>query len=1046
MEAIVRWLQEIDPELTPQEMAELIWLWVEALTPEPLSDSIADFIVQESSESEFRSDEPSPVQFDPLPSVDKPSPVQETSSPLQAYLISGNSKAIPFKTPDAPAFRNPLELARSLRPFKRKYPSAREMVFDEEATVNRIVDQQLWIPVLKPAAERWFDLTLIVEDTASMSIWRKVTEEWLNLLKHHGAFRKVALWYLQYEDERWQIQSDRSTSTQGTKLGSYRELIESTGRHHFLVLSDCVSPQWTSGAIYPVLKDWSVYNPVTILQVMSEKYWSRTALGRGRTVQLSNLEPDTKNDQFRVKRSSSRRNPLPPNPGLKLPIVTFDRVSLQQWALVMMGSGKTSTVGTVFASQETLTQPRRVARESPETAQSAMDRIQRFRLMASPLARRLAGLMSAVPVTLSIARLIQQAMLKESSQIHLAEVFLSGLIDRESSATHFRNDPEECPYQFFEGVRELLLESISYSDVDDVLDRVSVYIAQKAGYAIKTFNAFLELYPQLNEEQRKILEPFAKLTPTVLRRLGGYYETIADELEAWEPLISPVQEDTLQLAQSETTGLPGIPPVASEDPVFPPLEPLEIVWGEWESDTVLWVDDRPNNNINERQTLEALGINFVLATSTDEALERLARQRFDAIISDMGRPPDPRAGYTLLDQLRSTGKETPFIIYAGSRDPEHVAESRSHGAIGCTNNANELIKMVMSVLGRDLTPPEPIVLEPTQPQQTQQTVIDLPPELPTPQGWQNLQVVEFNFTVVTLKPNGTEQKRRSGTARGFVETLEPLPSPPLGKGRESDSSSPRSQGGVRGGELEMVEIPGGTFLMGAPKTEQESSRFERPQHSVTLPSFYLGRYPVTQAQWRVVAVWDKIDRVLKPDPSGFKGADRPVEQVSWDDAVEFCNRLKQRFGKNYCLPSEAQLEYACRAKTETPFHFGETLNTGVVNYNGSYTYVQGRKGIYREKTTPVTTFGVANPWGLVDVHGNVWEWCQDDWHENYNGAPEDGSAWLKNISTTLKVRRGGSWINNPRDCRSAYRYWLTHDYRADDIGFRVCCLAPRGLP
>ena len=146
------------------------------------------------------------------------------------------------------------------------------MVFDEEATVNRIVDQQLWIPVLKPAAERWFDLTLIVEDTASMSIWRKVTEEWLNLLKHHGAFRKVALWYLQYEDERWQIQSDRSTSTQGTKLGSYRELIESTGRHHFLVLSDCVSPQWTSGAIYPVLKDWSVYNPVTILQVMSEKY------------------------------------------------------------------------------------------------------------------------------------------------------------------------------------------------------------------------------------------------------------------------------------------------------------------------------------------------------------------------------------------------------------------------------------------------------------------------------------------------------------------------------------------------------------------------------------------------------------------------------------------------------------------------------------------------------------------------------------------------------------------------------------------------------
>jgi CheY-like chemotaxis protein len=116
--------------------------------------------------------------------------------------------------------------------------------------------------------------------------------------------------------------------------------------------------------------------------------------------------------------------------------------------------------------------------------------------------------------------------------------------------------------------------------------------------------------------------------------------------------------------------------------------------------TVLWVDDRPDNNIYERQALEALGVNFVLAISTDEALKRISRQRFDAIISDMGRPPDSRAGYTLLNQLRSIGDQTPFIIYASSRDPEHVAESRRHGAIGCTNNANELFEMVLSTLGR----------------------------------------------------------------------------------------------------------------------------------------------------------------------------------------------------------------------------------------------------------------------------------------------------------------------------------------------------------
>ena len=116
--------------------------------------------------------------------------------------------------------------------------------------------------------------------------------------------------------------------------------------------------------------------------------------------------------------------------------------------------------------------------------------------------------------------------------------------------------------------------------------------------------------------------------------------------------------------------------------------------------TVLWVDDNPNNNSYQRQALEAIGVSFVLAKSTDEALKKISKQRFDAIISDMGRPPDSRAGYTLLDKLRSSGDQTPFIIYAGSRNPEHVAESRRHGAMGCTNNANELFEMVLSALGR----------------------------------------------------------------------------------------------------------------------------------------------------------------------------------------------------------------------------------------------------------------------------------------------------------------------------------------------------------
>jgi len=191
--------------------------------------------------------------------------------------------------------------------------------------------------------------------------------------------------------------------------------------------------------------------------------------------------------------------------------------------------------------------------------------------------------------------------------------------------------------------------------------------------------------------------------------------------------------------------------------------------------------------------------------------------------------------------------------------------------------------------------------------------------------------------------------------------------------------------------IPMVSIPAGSFLMGSPANELGRSVIEGPQHEVTLAAFWMAQTPITQAQWREVASWQKQGRDLDPDPSHFKGENRPVERVSWLDAIEFCNRLSQRTGKNYTLPSEAQWEYTCRAGTTTPFHFGPTINTEAANYDGNYTYGQGERGTYREQTTDVASFP-ANPWGLYDMHGNVWEWCRDEWHDSYEGAPADGSA------------------------------------------------------
>ncbi|MDX6575359.1 MAG: hypothetical protein QOE96_1312 [Blastocatellia bacterium] len=280
--------------------------------------------------------------------------------------------------------------------------------------------------------------------------------------------------------------------------------------------------------------------------------------------------------------------------------------------------------------------------------------------------------------------------------------------------------------------------------------------------------------------------------------------------------------------------------------------------------------------------------------------------------------------------------------------------------------------------------------------------VAIPPNPPLP-------LHSFDFVTVTLDGSGKLKSRETKSANAYTDDL---------------------GGGVK---LEMVAIPPGEFMMGAPEKEAEVN--EVPQHRVRIGYwFYMGKFEVTQVQWRAI---------MDTNPSYFKGCDDcPVEQVSWNDATEFCHKLSARTGREYRLPSEAEWEYAARAGTATPFAFGDTITPEIVNYDGNYPYANAVKGTYRQKTVPGGSLGVANAFGLFDMHGNVYEWCQDWSHDTYaaiaGDAPTDGSAWVTGGEQKYRVLRGGSYGLDARFARSARRVQDPPDFRLSrDLGFRV---------
>ncbi|MEO0348848.1 MAG: formylglycine-generating enzyme family protein [Cyanobacteria bacterium P01_A01_bin.15] len=884
-----------------ENIADLLWLTGYIDASETSKSQEPEPGVEPDDAVEIEIDNTPPV---PLPSAPDFSLYSQTPQQTQTQKAKAPNKGISFPTPTAPALRRTLALGRSLRPLMRRVDSYTQTVLDEEATAEQTAERQFCMTMVQPARERWLELALVIEDSASSFLWRDTIRDFQQVLERQGSFRTVTVWYLQTSASgSMALYANRPIPEAMPRPRDPKGLIDASGRRLILVISDCISPAWRQGRLQTdYLDQWTKHGPVAILQMLPSRMWSRTALEAGLQTTFSARGPGGTNTQL--------VDPLPQEfhgeygPGLKLPVITLEPSSMAQWARVLAGFGDTQTAGIWYPLDELvdeLDEPEPMAdaavasQPEPGYAEQLVDR---FSQTASQTARELASLMALVPVELSLVYIIQAKLLPESSPLHVAEVFLSGLIERVKPETEAADRPkhpsqgslfdQQRHYRFVDGVRELLVDTVRTDSAEEVLNEVSAYIGSKLGKSIYSFMALLRLKDELETAGSEFLE-FANVTKQALRRLGGQYAELVEAVETEDVVVQSAA------------------PVNAVE--YPPLEELEFTKGK-------------------------------LVDSEDE----------------------PGVEYPQL-------KTATFEI----------------ATVSLPEDGLELFEFQVATLERKLA------------------------GFLRRQPW-----------VVT---------KTRGQAYRFVEEL--------GK----DIS------------LEMVAIPSGSFVMGSPWDELKRISTEDPQHQVTVAGFLMGRYPVTQAQWRGVAAMPQVDRELKADPSDFEGADRPVEQVSWEEAVEFCARLSDHTGRLYRLPSEAEWEYACRAGTTTPFHFGETITTDLANYRGtdnkeygwSGSYGAGPKGEYREETTPIDHFDIANAFGLCDMHGNVWEWCQDIWHDNYRGAPTDGSAWMTDGDDSRRILRGGSWFYYPVDCRSACRTYYQPGSRFNLIGFRVVSAPPGSL-
>ncbi|AFY58464.1 hypothetical protein Riv7116_6108 [Rivularia sp. PCC 7116] len=551
-----------DLELTGEQIADIIWFSQKRL-------EISNIQNDTPSQSKNKSNTPEKLNIPPTntpanlntPPINTPTPAKPASAEIypktqeqtqEKPQTSSKNKPLPLRVPDAPSLREPLTLAQVLKPLMRRVESGRKTVLDETATVERTAAERICIPILKSEPEPWLDVALVVDESKSMLIWRHTIWELKKLLEHYGVFRDVRAWGL-VTDENGQIyiRPGIGKNALQQRLASHREILDPNRRRLILLASDCVAAIWRNGAINQVLTDWTNAQPVAIIQMLPDWLWLKTGLGLGTSVNLASLTPGIANKHLLVKKQLLWKD-INLNTGIKIPVFTLEPDKALPWS--QMVAGKSDAVASGFVLSSAISSKPSHSKQATQTTIpqiNPQERVYRFRMTASPMGRKLAGLLAAAPViNLPVVRLIQETLLPESRQVHVAEVFLGGLL---KPLTPIEADtlPDTVQYDFMDDeIRGILLESAPVKDSADIFNAVSLYVAAELGKSLQDFVALLKAPEEADSEQVK---PFAEVAIKILKRLGGEYGAFAEEIEGKS------QTDTENIEKSEV--IKGFPPL-----------------------------------------------------------------------------------------------------------------------------------------------------------------------------------------------------------------------------------------------------------------------------------------------------------------------------------------------------------------------------------------------------------------------------------------------------------------------------------------------------